>query len=84
VVEGKILRLITRGKVAENGENVQARLLEAQDMATRGGISNCIVIMTGADGSVVDCWANRDNPYQIVGALEALKHEFINSSIEQR
>jgi len=82
--EGKVLRLVTCGKAAENGENVQARLLEAQDMAARGGISNCIIIMTGTDGSVVDCWANKNSPYQVVGALEALKHEFINSSIEQR
>lgn len=40
--------------------------------------------MVNEDGDVMDCWANGNNPFAIVGGLEALKYEFMKAQIESR
>lgn len=67
-----------------NGENVIARLEEALELAKDGGISNCIVIMACSNGDVMDCWANGNKPFVMIGALESIKREFMDSKIEAR
>jgi len=63
---------------------VIARLEEALAMAQMGNISNCMIIMAVNDGSVVDCWANGNKPFIMVGALESIKREFMDALIEKR
>ena len=60
------------------------RLQESLKMAETGVISNCIIVMTGHDGTVVDCWANGSSPFTMVGALETVKKEFMDQIIESR
>ena len=65
-------------------EVVIIRLEEALNMAKHGGVDNCIVILTLKDGGIMDGWANDNKPYLMVGALESVKRDFMDSVIERR
>jgi len=53
-------------------------------VANEENVENCVVIMTHKDGSISDCWANGKDPFVMVGALEMVKREFMDSLIESR
>jgi hypothetical protein len=71
---------------AENihGDNVELRLNQAIEYLKDNIVTNVVVVMVGGDGSVIDSWANRTNPYVMLGALECIKFDFMNSCIEPR
>jgi len=54
------------------------------ELAKKGGVENCAIVMTHNDNTVSDVWANGKDPYLVIGALESLKQEFIDSTIEKR
>lgn len=60
------------------------RLYEAIDMAKEGNINCCAIVMVTHNGCVVDAWANGTQPFVIIGALEALKRDFMDTYIENR
>ncbi len=64
--------------------SVTARLEEALEHVKTHNIGNIIIVMAAEDGSVMDCWATRRLPFQIVGGLESVKAEFMNACIEGR
>lgn len=78
------MKVIKFNNTKESGQNVIERLEEALEMAKKGGIDNCIVIMAGTDGSIVDCWANRNQPFSMIGGIESIKKEFMDACIEGR
>ena len=78
------LKVVQITDTRPNGENVVQRLEESLEMAKAGNIENCMVIMANADGGVADCWANSSQPMIMVGAIEALKREFMNAVIAER
>ncbi len=78
------LTVIKNDELQESNPIVLDRLSEAMDMAREGGIDSCMIIMVSHDGYVVDAWANGKQPFTMVGAIEALKFDYIQSQIEQR
>jgi len=76
----KVVPITTAGD--KSNEEVVFRLLEALDMANKGGTINCFVILADKDGNVSDCWANQNDAFAMVGALESLKKDFMDSVIE--
>ena len=63
---------------------VVQRLEEVLELAKQGKAINCAVLLINDDETIQDGWANPNNPYAMVGALEALKQDFMNSNIEKR
>ena len=61
------------------GENVVARLEEMLATAKRGGVTNCAITMLHDDGDVTHAWANKCNPFTMIGAafctVETLREE---------
>lgn len=53
-------------------------------MAKQGGVESCAIILATHDGGVLDCWANRDQVYTLIGGLEGLKRDFMDSVIGPR
>lgn len=82
--ELKVVSINPNSNNTTSDENVIIRLEEALEFAKNGNISNCLVIMVSNTGEVLDCWANRNKPYVMVGALESLKMEFMSVCIESR
>jgi len=78
------LKIIPFSNDTVNGDNVIDRLEEALIEAKKGGVANCIIIMAMNNGSVQDCWANGSKPFVMVGAIESIKREFMDSTIEGR
>ena len=78
------LTVIKNDELQQSNPIVLDRISEAMDMAKEGGIDSCIIIMVTHEGCVVDAWANGTQPFVMVGAIEALKFDYINSQIEQR
>ncbi len=78
------LTVVSFSSEVPNGQHVIERLEEALTMAKKGGVDNCVVIITRTDGSVMDCWANGNKPFVMVGALESVKREFMDAKIEGR
>ncbi len=79
------MRLVEIGnKPKVNGENVEEELNHAIEYAKENNILNMAIVMIGEDGSVLDCWANNNKPFVMVGALESLKMEFMKGCIEGR
>jgi len=61
------------------------RLLEdALRFAKEGRYDSMAVVMIGNDGDVLDCWHNGGRPYVMLGAIEAIKADFLSANIEQR
>ena len=78
----KIVSFPTESPIS--GENVINRLEEALEFAKQGTICNCMIVMAGNDNSVVDCWANGNKPFVMIGGLESVKREFMDAIIEKR
>lgn len=76
------LHVINQSKT--NGENVADRIREAQVSVDEGGVENCVILLVGKDGSVMDCWANSSHPFAVVGGLESIKTEFMKACVEKR
>lgn len=70
--------------IEASGFEVIERLEEALAMAKDGLVSNVIVLAVLNDGGVMDCWANNNSPFVMVGGLESIKKEFMDSCIEGR
>ena len=66
------------------GLHVKEQLESALKLAESNSISNVAIVMVNEDGDVMDCWANGNNPFAIVGGLESLKFEFMRAQIESR
>ncbi|MBK0633374.1 hypothetical protein GZZ44_10485 [Klebsiella aerogenes] len=60
------------------------RLEEALAYARNGHVESIALILLNDEGYALDCWYNGGRPYVMVGALEALKLDFIMANIEQR
>lgn len=67
-----------------SGENVIDRLEECLAMAKDGLIKNVLVIAVTNDNDVMDCWANTQSPFVVVGGIESLKLDFMTKVIERR
>jgi hypothetical protein len=67
-----------------SGENVILRLEEALALARAGRVQNVVVIMATDEETIKDGWANSDRPFDIIGALEVTKLEFIKAAVERR
>ncbi len=80
----KVVNINNTPSGQQSGENVIDRLETALAMAKDGHVKNCIVICALNDGDVADCWANGSDPFVMVGAIEAVKREFIDCCIEER
>lgn len=74
------------GNVQSGHDNQEVvRLLEeALQMARQGRCHSLAVIMLSNDGGAIDCWHSGGRPYLMVGAIEALKADFIRTNIEAR
>ena len=64
--------------------SVRERFKECEEYMDSNTVVNAIVVLVCSDGTVVDCWANRNNPFVMVGALESIKKEFMDNCIEER
>ncbi len=80
----KKLTVIENTEMQPSNPIVLDRLNEAIEMAKEGGIDCCAIVMVTKNGYVVDAWANGTQPFVMVGALEALKFDFMDSQIERR
>ncbi|HCL6635059.1 TPA: hypothetical protein N2Q63_004703 [Citrobacter freundii] len=81
------LKVVPFSGKAQSGHDSQEviRLLEeALQMAREGSCHSLAVIMLSNDGGAIDCWHSGGRPYVMVGAIEALKTDFIHSNIEGR
>lgn len=63
---------------------VRQRLEQALERLDQDSVQAVAIVMINKDGSVTDGWANGGSVYQMIGALEALKSEYINACIERR
>lgn len=74
------------GNVQSEHDNQEViRLLEeALQMARDGSCHSLAVIMLSNDGGAIDCWHSGGRPYVMLGAIEALKADFIRTNIEAR
>ena len=74
------------GKAQSGHDSLEViRLLEeALQMARNGNCHSLAVIMLSNDGGAIDCWHSGGRPFVMVGAIEALKADFIRTSIEAR
>ncbi len=77
-------KVVSINKNDRSSDDVIERLEQALQMARDGGIDNCAVIMTCTNGNVIDCWANNNHSFLMVGAMESLKKDFMNRNIESR
>lgn len=60
------------------------KLEEALSHAKSEKCISLALLMICSNGNVVDCYHNGGRPYVMVGAIEALKHDFISAQIESR
>lgn len=67
-------------------DNVEVlrRLTEATAFARNGHCNSLAIVMLDEEGNSVDCWYCGGSTYSMIGALEALKLEFIMANIDQR
>lgn len=74
----------TKSCVTDEGELVITRLQEALAMARDGQLVSVAIAGITDDGDIVSCWANSIQPFAMVGAIESLKIDYIEASIERR
>ena len=67
-----------------HGDNVKLRLNETLEYLKDNVVNNIAIVMVKDDGSVIDSWANKTNPYVMLGAIESIKFDFMNSCIQLR
>jgi len=53
-------------------------------MAEDGLLDNVVILAVNVDGGITSCWANDEAPFTVIGGLESLKGEFMDSCIEKR
>ena len=63
-------------------QGVLDRLKDMTKIAKESGAETIAMTMTCADGTVVDCWYCQKDTYTLIGALEALKHKFIEAKVQ--
>lgn len=68
----------------EPGERVVELLEAALAAAKKGDIENVMIVAVEKNADVWSGWANGSQPFSVVGALESVKLEFMNSCIEKR
>ena len=78
------MKIVPISKSKSCGEMVIHHLEKALEFANERPIDNVAVIMLDANGEVLDCWANKNSPFVMVGAIESLKIDFMNACIEGR
>ena len=67
-----------------HNQEVIRLLEEALEYAKQGNCQSMAILMIDSNHDVMDCWHNGNFPYQVVGALESLKTDFIRACIEGR
>ena len=75
------LRVVPAEK--SNGFNVNERVAELVELLKNNDVENVVIIATTTSG-IASSWANSSDPFTIIGAIEVLKLEFMNSNIEPR
>lgn len=80
----KVLDFNSKTERQPSNPEVIQRLEEALAMAKDGGVKTVAIIAILDNGDIMDCWANGGQPYALVGGIEAIKHDFINQTIEAR
>ena len=78
-----VIKLI-KEKENTSGENVIKRIEEVLEKAKAGELNNIIIVASTNKEEVIDCWANGNDPFRMVGALESVKLEFMAALIERR
>lgn len=63
---------------------IVSRLEEALAFARNGHCKSLALILLDDEGHALDCFHNGGQPYVMVGAIEALKLDFILANIDQR
>ena len=66
-----------------NGLNVNERVAELVELLKNSDVENVVIIATTSSG-IASSWANGSDPFAVIGAIEVLKLEFMNSNIEPR
>lgn len=80
----KVVPFTGKAQSGHDSQEVIRLLEEALQMARNGNCHSLAVIMLSKDGGAIDCWHNGGRPYVMVGAIEALKADFIRTNIEAR
>lgn len=80
----KVVEFKRNEKTEHNQSEVIRLLEEALSHAKNEGCVSLALLMICGDGNVVDCYHNGGRPYVMVGAIEALKQDFISAQIESR
>lgn len=65
------------------GDKVQSLADELQSIIDKNCVQNIVLVMTGADGSVISTIANGKDPFVLIGALENMKQQIIDNHIER-
>lgn len=69
---------------SQDQQQVISILEDAIKHAKEGNYTSLCLSMLHDDGSVLDCWHSGGRPYVMIGAIEALKADFIAANIEPR
>ncbi len=80
----KVVPFSGKAQPGHDSQEVIRLLEEALQMARDGNCHSLAVIMLSNDGGAIDCWHSGGRPYVMVGAIEALKADFIRTNIEAR
>ncbi|WP_318378822.1 hypothetical protein [Enterobacter sp.] len=80
----KVVPFSGKTHLGQDNQEVIRLLEDALQMARNGNCHSLAVIMLSNDGGAIDCWHNGGRPYVMIGAIEALKADFIRTNIEAR
>ncbi|EMA2752279.1 TPA: hypothetical protein RMT52_005057 [Escherichia coli] len=80
----KVVEMKKENMYAFDNAEVIRFLEDALEHAREGKIHSLAMLTIDSEGNVMDCWHNADSPYVMLGAMEALRFDFLNSSIELR
>ncbi|CAI1683862.1 hypothetical protein [Serratia fonticola] len=80
----KIVPFKKREPDKHDNQEVIRLLEEALENAKKGNYHSMAIVMINSEHEVLDCWHNGLFPYQMVGALESLKSDYIQACIERR
>ena len=78
------MKIVPIDKPGEMGENVKKRIEDTLKLAKENGAINIAITMVTSTGDTIDCWANDNEVYKMIGALECLKLDFINVHVQKR
>ena len=71
-------------EMSESNPEVIDRVNDCIDFVNEQAIDSCAIVLISKSGEILDCWANGHRPYVMLGALEALKADYLDASIERR